>query len=160
MLYIIPATKTESEVSVAKDEVSAMVAKYASATKRDDILGKQKLAYPIASVRYGYYVIVYFEGEPEGIKALDEELRHSTNVLRHMIVKAEDGAEEAEVVLSEYEAPDPFARRKPRTPKSDAPVKKETMTQEQASAAVKATSSGDELEKKLDNILESDIDKL
>lgn len=160
MMYIIPATKTEAEVGAVKDEVSALIAKHGTECTRDESLGKRKLAYPIKGIRYGYYVLACFTAETGAVAALDEELRHNNNVLRHMVVKALPGAEKAEVDLPEYEIPETTRRRRPAV-KKDAPVRAKK-TEEEVEKAVEDTKEVTEkaLEKKIDEILESDTDKL
>ena len=158
LLYIIPATKTDEEVAKAKDEVTALIAKYGEECVRDESLGKKKLAYPIEGVRYGHDVLACFASAPDQVQAFDEELRHSNDVLRHMITSAIDGAEKKKVELVEYEVPDTTRKRRPA--KKDAAPKKKEMTEEEAKKKTEDASVTDEqLEKKLDKILESDIDK-
>ena len=159
LLYIIPATKTDDEVKKVKDEVTALISKYGEECVRDESLGKKKFAYPINGVRYGHYVLACFVAETDKVKALDEELRHSHDVIRHLITVAVDGAETKEIELVEYEVPDTARRRRPEV-KKEAPKKKE-MTQEEADKATTEPSVTDEqLEEKLDKILETDIEKL
>ena len=160
MMYIIPATKTEDEVKKVKDEVSALIATHGTACTRDESLGKRKLAYPIKGIRYGYYVLVCFTAETGAVAALDEGLRHNTNVLRHMVVKALPDAEKAEIDLPEYEIPEVGRRRKPPV-KSDTPVRVQK-TEEEVKKAVEATKdiTDKALDKKIEEILESDTDKL
>lgn len=153
MLYIIPATKTDEEVARVKDDVTQLVDKYGQECSRDEALGKLKLAYPIKAVRYGHYVLVCFACEPDAVKALDEELRHSNDVLRHTITKMEVGSDTKEIELSEYEMPDVFKKRMPRKTKTEAPVRK-TVTPQPSNLTEK------ELDEKLDKILEADIEKL
>jgi small subunit ribosomal protein S6 len=158
LLYIIPATKTDDEVSKAKDGVTALIAKYGEECVRDESLGKKKLAYPINGVRYGHYVLACFAAAPDKLKELDEELRHSHDILRHLITTAVEGADKKAVELVEYEVPD--TSRKKRTQKKNAVPKKKEMTEEEAQKKTEAASVTDEqLEAKLDKILESDIDK-
>ncbi|PIR47765.1 30S ribosomal protein S6 [Candidatus Uhrbacteria bacterium CG10_big_fil_rev_8_21_14_0_10_50_16] len=160
LMYIIPATSTEEEVGKLKDEVSALVAKHGTESLRDESFGKRKLAYPIRGIRYGYYVLVCFTAEASNVAALDEELRHDARVLRHMIVKALPGAEKAEVALPEYEIPEMGRRRKPGT-SSDAPARTKK-TEAEVEKAVEETKEVTEeaLAKKIDEILESDTEKL
>ncbi len=153
MLYIIPATKTDDEVALVKDEVSKLVEKYGQECSRDEALGKLKMAYPIKAVRYGHYVLVCFACEPDTVKALDEELRHLNSVLRHTITKMEEGSDTKEIELSEYEMPDVFQKRKPRVAPKPPVVRK-------PAPAVASNLSEAELDAKLDKILEADIEKL
>lgn len=114
LLYIVPATKTDEEVATIHKSVSALVAKYGTETVRDELLGKLKLAYPINHIRYGHYLMACFSAEPDQVHALDEELRHSPDVLRHVMCRLPLGVKKGPVTLTEYEVPDAFAKRKPR----------------------------------------------
>ena len=166
MMYIVPATKSDDEAAKAKEETTTLLGQYSEEITRDDMIGKRKLAYPIKHVRYGYYVLTCFTADPEKVKDLDRELRHSADVLRHMIVAAGPNADSAEVELPEYEQPDVYARRK-RSPKKDEKpvVKREEVVEaakDEAPAkeeAVKPAMSSEQLDKKIDDILEADVDK-
>ncbi len=153
LLYIIPATKTDAEVGAVKDQVTALVTKYGEAISRDELVGKLKFAYPIEHVRYGYYAYVCFGADTQHIKELDEELRHSHDVLRHVICKAAPGADERPVVLTEYEMPDVFAKRR-------APRKRSALPPSKASRHDSKPLTEKELDEKIDKILEEDIKKL
>lgn len=153
LLYIIAATKTDAEVGVVKDQVTALVTKYGEAISRDELVCKLKFAYPIEHVRYGHYAYVLFASDTQHIKELDEELRHSHDVLRHVICKASPGADERPVVLTEYEMPDVFAKRRAPRKRSDLPPSK-------APRPDSKPMTEKELDEKIDKILEEDIKKL
>lgn len=148
LLYIIPATRTETEVQGVKQEISSVLAKYSNSVQRDELLGKIKLAYPIAGVRYGYYTLVVFESAPEKLSALDQELRHSQDVLRHLITIAEADAATKPVTLVEFKIPDPEQRRKSGEKKAE----KEADSETPAAAPVAEGA----LEKQMDALLSSD----
>ncbi len=153
LLYIIPATKTDEEVAKVKDAVSALLAKHGEECSRDESLGKLKLAYPINHIRYGHYVFACFAAEPDKILQLDEDLRHMSDVLRHVVCKMKEGADTRKVELTEYEIPDVFVKRRPRkTAPAPRPRK--------APAADAKPMTEKELDEKLDKILEADIEKL
>lgn len=150
LLYIIPATRTEAEVQGVKQEISALLTANTTKVLRDELLGKIKLAYPIAGVRYGYYVLAVFEAETSALSKLDETLRHSPEVLRHLVTTALPDAATKPVALVEYRVPDPEQRRKPSDKKGD---------KEQAapSESVAAPMSEGQIEKQLDTILNADV---
>ncbi len=52
-----------------------------------DEWGKRELAYEIKHKREGYYVIYYFESEPEILEDLKKELRLNKSFLRGLIVR-------------------------------------------------------------------------
>lgn len=155
ILYVIPATKTESEVQTVKGEITALLQKYSSAILRDELLQKMKLAYPISGVRYGYYNLAVFEAETDKIGHLDEELRHSKDVLRHLITVAIPGADKAEIRLAEYEVPDTETRKKVAEKKV---VSKTSIVLEDV--PITSSLTDEQLDKQIDKILESDVDKI
>ena len=52
--------------------------------------GRRKLAYELDGQREGYYVIFYTDIEGEAIEELERELRLSQNVLRHLLIRADE----------------------------------------------------------------------
>ncbi len=124
LLYIIPATLTDEEVAKTEGEIQALVQKYGGTPKESRRMGKFKLAYLINHVRHGHYVLAYFEAEPQAVAKINEALRISDKVLRHLILTAEDVAGPFEMVqyqeiLVEGSSKDDRAKRK-RTEKDKA----------------------------------------
>lgn len=155
LLYIVPATKTDEEVATVHKSVTALVTKYGTETKRDELLGKIKLAYPINHIRYGHYLMAYFEAKPDQVHALDEELRHSPDVLRHVICRLAHGVKKGPITLTEYEVPDAFAKRKPR--RVVHPVAPIATAKPQVDAK---PMTDQELDETLEKILSADADTL
>ena len=155
LLYLVPATKTETEVQEVKKEITTLLQKHTTAILRDELIPKMKLAYAINGVRYGYYVLVVLEAQAEKIYGMDEELRHNRDILRHLLTVAEHGADKVELRLAEYEVPDPEVRKK--APEKKMTVKLPVMAND---VPVVSIMTDEQLDKKLNQILESDIDKL
>ncbi|MBI4457565.1 30S ribosomal protein S6 [Candidatus Uhrbacteria bacterium] len=86
LLFIIPAKHTDDEVSKLTEKVAAIATSAGAKVVEKHMLGKQKLAYPIQHVRYGHYVLVNFDAETPVVAKLNEMLRLSTDILRHLIV--------------------------------------------------------------------------
>jgi small subunit ribosomal protein S6 len=55
-----------------------------------DRWGKRKLAYPIKTRLEGNYVVTHLRMEPTQTAELEASLRLTEEVLRHLLVKAED----------------------------------------------------------------------
>jgi small subunit ribosomal protein S6 len=53
-------------------------------------LGRRKLAYEIEGQRDGVYVIFYADIEPNHVSELEINLKLSSNVLRHLVVRVEE----------------------------------------------------------------------
>ncbi len=156
LLYIVGSQYADNEIAGVMEKIGGMLAKAGAAVARNENLGKIKLAYPIKNARHGTYVLVHFEAEPAAVNALDRSLRLSDEVLRHQIVTLPKGAEKRTYQISAYVAPlSEEARRElpaaPR-PRPVAPAQPPTKREE-------ASMSIADLDKKLDEILETDVTK-
>lgn len=150
LLYIVSGQITDDEADQVKDKVSKIIEKTGVKITRNENLGKLKLAYPIKHVRHGFYILVEFGGEAGAIRQIERELRLIPEVLRQQAIKlsvkspAQEGEAKKEIKMISYEAPEregdkPKVKREKPKP---APTKKVNL---------------DELDKKLDEILESDV---
>ena len=161
LMYIIPSRYTDAEVDGVAKTVTGMVEKAGGTIVKTQMLGKLKLAYPIKGIRHGTYVLTHFNAEPSVIAALDRSLGLADEVLRHTMLIAKAGAENKKVELNAYVAPlseeardTRDERRAPMAPRPAAPAP--------AVAAVRPAEpamSIEELDKKLDEILDADVTK-
>lgn len=140
LLYTIPGKFTEEEMDGISGKINEVVKKYGGEITSTDNLGSKKLAYPIAGVQIGNYLVIEFNGEPERIKELEGELKLTSEVLRFVIV------------LKKLKTQAEIDAKK---------VREEKMVQRQKAEEVKAEPppkvSLEELDKKLGEILEGDI---
>ncbi len=84
LLLILPGTLDEKEVAVKADETVAIVKELSSDVELHT-MGKNRLAFPINQIRYGYFYTVTFSAGAKEVKQLEEKLRHNREVLRYMI---------------------------------------------------------------------------
>lgn len=151
LLYILPSQYSETEIEGANKVVAALLKKAGAKIEKTESLGKIKFAYPIKKVKHGTYILNYFTIEDnENLKKLDTDLKHSEEVLRHIFVKREDGIPTHEVQLNSYQ--EPLTPEGKRSAKEQPPK----LVRKQAPVATEKLSTA-ELDKKLDEILESDI---
>ncbi len=101
LLYIIPASFTEEEAGTIEQKVSALIAKYGGSVEDMTRLGKLKFAYEIKGQRHGFYVLAHFNANRESLTKIDENLRITPEVLRHMVIRA-DEAGDAKFELVEF----------------------------------------------------------
>lgn len=125
LLYIIPATLTDDEVSQVETDIQALIQRYGGTPKESRRLGKFRLTYLIKKVRHGHYVLVYLEAEPADVAKINEALRIHEKVLRHLILRADEaGGQEFNLVQFQEVVVDGSAgtgkRRKSDTDKSKA----------------------------------------
>ncbi|PJE75579.1 30S ribosomal protein S6 [Candidatus Uhrbacteria bacterium CG10_big_fil_rev_8_21_14_0_10_48_11] len=87
LLYILPATLTEEETTPIATKVTELLQQNGCQISQEVAMEKRHLAYPIKQQRYGYYRLVEFSAEPEVTAKLNDALRLSQEILRHIIVE-------------------------------------------------------------------------
>lgn len=90
LLYIIPATFTDDELGTVEGKVKALLEKNNAVILSTSRLGKFRFAYPIKGVRHGHYVLVRMNVDSQAVAAIDMALRISGDVLRHLLLKADE----------------------------------------------------------------------
>jgi len=170
LLYIISASFTDDEMGAVEGRVKALLEKYGATVNVVTRLGKFRFAYPIKHQRHGHYVLARFSADTQAMRQIDEALRISTDVLRHLVVLADEAGGEkfdlvqfAEVNIdARAEARDDRRRRDERgDDKAKAEIKSgvaalEGGLKEEAAkpaAPAEASLSDEELEKKIDTAL-------
>jgi len=86
MLFILPNKFTEDEAKTVMGQVEKTLAANAATVTHNEYWGKKKLAYEIKHNAYGYYGLFEFDLEGKNLAKIDNDLRLSTDVLRHQIV--------------------------------------------------------------------------
>jgi small subunit ribosomal protein S6 len=84
LLLVLPGTLDEREAEQKLQEVLAVVKEYAKNVE-PNTLGKNRLAYPVKQIRYGYFYTVVFEAETKDITELQAKFTLRRDLLRFMI---------------------------------------------------------------------------
>lgn len=157
-LAIISSKITEEELPFVVDKIFGIIRKSEGEITRNETIGKKKLAYPIKQNRYGFYVLFEFDLVAEKLKDIEKELRLMEEMIRHQTVKA--------VVKTEVEREQEKARRisatiekEEKKPKPAVPAVKPAETVAPKMKDEKRKISLEELDEKLDKILDDDIIK-
>lgn len=145
-MYILPSTLTEEEAPQRATKITELLQGVGGSITQEIDLGKKKLAYPINHDRYGYYRLVEFTAEPSALNKLNESLRLSRELLRHMII---DKPVKSQMVIEREQAlKEKLAARRQRDHVAqDAPVAKNEDV---------PVLSAEEIDKKLDEIIEEE----
>ncbi len=153
LLYIIPAKFTEDEIKGMSDKVGKIVSANGGEGLQATVLGRRKLAYPIDHVRNGYYVMTDFSAEEVAISKIDQALRLSTDVLRHLIIKKDpqltkipEFAPDGDILKKEGE------EERGRGPKAAAPRERRP-----APAREKDKLTATQLDEKIDEMLTEEV---
>ncbi len=96
LMYVVRPDLDEDGLRAAVEAVQALVAGQGGEVLTTTPWGKRRLAYEIAGLRDGHYVIVEFRGDGSNVKELERALRISDHVIRHMITIAVPKPPEAE----------------------------------------------------------------
>jgi len=84
LLLVLPGTLDEKEAEVKSIEILNLV-KTVSADAELNVLGKNRLAYAIKQIRYGYFYTIVFGAEADGLKTIQEKIGLMRDILRGII---------------------------------------------------------------------------
>lgn len=163
LLYIVPALYTDVEIGKIQEKIHQLLEAAGAKVLRDENLGKVRLAYPIKTQRHGSYVLVHFNVEPSALQDLNRRLTLSEEILRHTLLARANGALEKKFELSSYVAPlseEARAERGGSSRRSARPAIRKPVSQiapPTPMVASRPAMSMEELDEKLDKILEGDI---
>lgn len=163
LLYFVPGSVAEEKVPEAVAKVDEFLASVEAKIENKEELGSQKLAYQIKQEKYGYYVCITFYLAKDKLNKLNEQLRLAPEVMRFLIVKAKKKT--AEDLAQEEKIQEKIQAKKKEV------VKKELAAQEKKEEEAKAPAkpveeasapkdkiSMEDLDKKLDEILDEGLD--
>lgn len=165
LLYIVSTKYTDDEVENIRKTVKALIEKLGGKIVREESLAKIRLSYIIKKQRHGTYVLAYFTAPPAAMAELDRQLGLTDEILRHTVLALAKSADLKKTFdLTAYIAPlseEAQAARgdsRDSRPRSAAPAAAPMVP---GTAPVKAepAMSIEELDKKLDQILEGDVTK-
>jgi len=164
LLYIIPVKFVGEEQEKILGKVAKIVKDQGCEITKDEILGKQRLAYPIKHVHQGVYVVVEFDGKQSAVSKINTTLKLTPEVLRFLIIKkkkltAEEIAKQEQrkqaLVQEEKKEKEAAIQKKVEEIKEE---KKEAPKVKEEKDKKKEKVSLEDLDKKLDEILKDDID--
>lgn len=155
ILAIIPAKFADTEIEAVAERVAKQLATSGATIEKTENLGKLKLAYPVDHARYGTYVLFYVTAAQEAMKKIDQDMRLSEDVLRHMIVALPKGIPAVTAKPTSYVPPLNAEGRR----SSEKVVEDRPRHGSKPAATEEKPLSTQALDKKLDEILDSDIMK-
>lgn len=112
VIIVSPAVEDDA-VSATVDRVQEFIAQQGGQVKEMAPWGRRKLAYPIDGFKEGNYVVAQLGLDPQSVRALEDHLKLTENVIRHLVVKLEDEKAEEEDEKAEEEVGEPDAPEAP-----------------------------------------------
>ena len=97
-LYIVNADQTEEAINAQVDKYAGIVTENGGVVAEVKHWGKRRLAYAIKFKNDGYYVLMNFEADPSFVKELERNYNIDENLMRYVVVRAEEVQAKAEKV--------------------------------------------------------------
>jgi small subunit ribosomal protein S6 len=90
LVYILPADSTEQQVGEVHEQVESVVSRLNGHIEKTENWGRRKLAYEIGPHKEGFYVLQVINGSGDLMKEIDRRLRVLDQVVRHLVVRADE----------------------------------------------------------------------
>jgi len=87
LLFVSPGTLSENETEPLVNKIKTIIEKNGGQKLTVAELEKRRLAYPMKHIRYGYFGLAYFEAEPEMVKKMEAGFVLDRDFLRTFVKK-------------------------------------------------------------------------
>ena len=148
-LGIITGSLAENEIKSVIKQIANFFVSQKAELIYNAYLGRKRLAYPIKHLRHGYYFLIKFYLNKDNLKEIEKKLKLNANLLRYLIIKTKPKTRE--------EREKEKMRQQSQQEKKDKREKKLARTKVSASRKDGGKISLDDLDKKLDEILEEKL---
>lgn len=85
-LFIVRPDLKDEEIQAVAKEVESLITTNSGAIVRSEIWGKRRLAYKVKHFSEGCYVLIRFQSPPSFISRLENYVRISETIIRHLVV--------------------------------------------------------------------------
>ncbi len=89
--FLYPSNLSQKEEATLLKDVENIIEEQGGKQVSKDLWGKRGIAYKIKGYMEGNYVVYHYEMDPSKLKEIDETLRITPHVLRHIVVKPPKG---------------------------------------------------------------------
>ena len=89
LTIVIAPEASEEQLEASVESISRYVTDRGGSVSDVQRWGKRKLAYPIKHFIEGYYILFQFKMKPQDGRELENTLRISEEVLRHLLINVE-----------------------------------------------------------------------
>ena len=117
IVMVLSPEKSVDEAATLAEGFKKILTDDGATLVRDEPWGKRRLAYPIAKRREGIYHYLQAEAKGETVAEVERKLKLSDDVLRHLVVRADEEIRRGVKLKTKREAK---AARKPKKPAPEA----------------------------------------
>jgi small subunit ribosomal protein S6 len=89
-MYIVSPEVEHEDLENVTARIGQMIAERGGEVLRLESWGRRRLAYPIRRFREGYYIVAHIQLEPAAISDLQARLGLAEEVIRYLLVKADE----------------------------------------------------------------------
>jgi small subunit ribosomal protein S6 len=90
LVIIVSPEVADEAVPATVERVQEFISEQGGQVRDVNAWGRRRLAYPINGFREGSYVVAQLGLDPQLVRALEENLKLSEDVIRHLVVKLEE----------------------------------------------------------------------
>ncbi len=155
LLCILPGTFAEDELPPHIASITTAIEEQGGTGVAVTDMGKNRLAYPMKHIRYGYFYRALFQADPAQVPAIQKKLGLMTDLLRVMIQKYNEEKQNQYVSrMAEMQAQGEKTPAFHTDDEAEVAVKEEEKkTEKPAEQAVEAPTTIADIDKELDKIL-------
>ena len=106
-MFVVDSAACAKDFQGVRSQIHRLLEKAQAEIQASDRWDERKLAYDLKGVKRGTYILTYFLCPPENLVELDQQLRLSDLVLRHLIQQRDEPIEPPRRVPEEEEAVEP-----------------------------------------------------
>lgn len=163
LLLILPGTLNDQETEARSQEIVNLVKEFAENVELQT-MGKNRLAYPIKQIRYGYYYTITFDAAVEKLQIIQQKLGLLRDVLRAVISHFKTGitAQQKIAYSTDNAGVTTMSERAPEMP-AMAPVVAQPVMEKPAAEPTSNVARAidkldlDQINKKLDDLMSGDV---
>lgn len=89
-MFIVDPTLSDADIESIQARLRELATNRGAEVTKLAVWERRRLAYPIKGRRDGVYVLAELKTEPSVVRALEEQLTVTENVLRHMVVRRDE----------------------------------------------------------------------
>jgi small subunit ribosomal protein S6 len=86
-IYILKPDLIDEDVDKLVKRINKIIEDNSGKILHVEKWGKRRLAYEVAKEKYGYYVLLHFEAEPETVSELERNYRLIAEVNKYIIIR-------------------------------------------------------------------------
>ncbi len=162
---IIDSNIPDNEHPEIIEKIKKLITKNKGKISSENNLGRKKLSYPIEKLLKGVFICLEFDIEPKTLKSIEKELKLNKNIIRYLIIKKPENAKpiiaedpkKKEKKVKEEKPEVKIEEIKEKKPETTKKIVENLDQNEKNKGEEEKKTNLNELDKKLDEILNDDI---